>query len=176
VYVASLPIDELRDDAAVDPDAFASATQRPIAACNALDRDDPVLAAVRRTCPLAVQLREQLLRFGACAGGDRGRCLDVIGDLQRTIAAFERRGRRADRAIARAGLTPACQDALTTPPLAYEVFDGYARALALFERGLATGSAAGVEKAQRVLTQSAAEGRELPDGRRSLTLFRSGCA
>jgi hypothetical protein len=176
VYVASLPIDELRDDAAIDPDAFASATQRPIAACNALDRDDPLLGAVRRMCPLALQFSRQLLRFGAGEDGDAGRCRDVVDELQGTITSFERLGRRADRAIARSGLEDACRQALTTPDLAYAVFDGYARALAQLERGLRSGSADDVEDAQRVLGQSGVKGRGLPDARASLARFRSGCA
>jgi hypothetical protein len=177
VYVASLPIDAFQGDATVDPDAFASATQPVIAACDALDRDDPLLGAIRRMCPLVLRFSEQLLGFGRCEdGGDADRCLDVIDDLQGTITSFKRLGRRADRAIARSDLNDACRQALATSDLAYAVFDGYARGLAQFERGLANGSAAEVEQAQRVLRASAVKGRELPDAKASLARFRSGCA
>lgn len=177
VYVASLPIDEFRDDATVDPEAFASATRPVIAACDALDRNDPLLGAIRRMCPLVLQFSQQLLSFGRCQdGGDAGGCLDVIDDLQGTITSFERLGRRADRAIARSDLDNACRQALTTPDLAYAVFDGYARALAQLERGLTSGSAADVEAAQRLLRGSARKGRELPDAKASLAPFRRGCA
>lgn len=177
VHVASLPIDAFEDDATVDPGAFASATQPVLAACDALDRDDPLLGAVRRMCPLVLRFSEQLLGFGRCQdGGDADRCLDVIDDLQGTIGSFERLGRRADRAIARSGLEDACRQALATPDLAYEVFDGYARGLALFERGLTNGAVADVEEAQRVLRDSAATGRALPDAKASLARFRSACA
>jgi hypothetical protein len=176
VYVASLPIDEFQDDTIVDPGAFASATRPAIAACDVLDRDDPLLGAVASMCPLVLRFSEQLLHVGPCADAEADRCIDVVEDLQGTVASFERLGRRADRIIARAGLTPACQRALTTRDLAYAVFDGYARALLLLERGLANGSAGDLEEAQRGLTRSAAKGRELPDAKQSLALFRSGCA
>jgi hypothetical protein len=176
VYVASLPIDQFQDERTVDPRAFASATRPAIAACDALDRDDPLLGAIARMCPLVLRFSEQLLHVGPCADADADRCLDVVDDMRRTVARFKRLGRHADRVIARADLKPACQRALTTRDLAYAVFDGYARALALFERGLTNGSGADVEEAQRVLTRSAAKGRALPDAKQSLALFRSGCA
>lgn len=176
VYVASLPIDRFQDDRTVDPDAFASATQPAIAACDALDRDDPLLGAVRRMCPLVLQFSQQLLHVGPCQDADADRCLGIVDDMQGTVASFKRLGRHADRVIARADLKPACQKALTTRDLAYAVFDGYARALALLERGLTNGDGADVEAAQRVLTRSAMKGRELPDAKQSLALFRSGCA
>jgi hypothetical protein len=175
VYVASLPIDRFQDERTVDPRAFASATQPAIAACDALDRDDPLLGAVARMCPLVLQFSEQLLHVGPCAAAAADRCLDVVDDMQRTVASYQRLGRRADRVIARTDLEPACQKALTTPDLAYAVFDGYARALVLLERGLTNGSGADVEGAQRALTRSAVRGRELPDAKASLALFRSGC-
>jgi len=175
VYVASLPIDRFQDERTVDPRAFASATQPAIAACDALDRDDPLLGAVARMCPLVLQFSEQLLHVGPCAAA-AARCLDVVDDMQGTVASYKRQGRRADRVIARTDLKPACQKALTTPGLAYAVFDGYARALVLLERGLTNGSGADLEEAQRGLTRSAAKGRELPDAKQSLALFRSDCA
>jgi hypothetical protein len=176
VYVASLPIDRFQDDRTVDPDAFASATQPAIAACDALDRDDPLLGAVRRMCPLVLRFSQQLLHVGPCADAAADRCLDVVDDMQRTVASFKRLGRDADRVIARTDLKPACQKALTTPDLAYAVFYGYARALALLERGLTNGAAGDLEEAQRGLTRSAVKGRELPDAKQSLALFRGACA
>ena len=176
VYVASLPIDRFQANRTVDPDAFAGATRPAIAACDALDRDDPLLGAVARMCPLVLRFSEQLLRVGPCADADAARCIGVVDEMQGTVASYKRLGRRSDRVIARAELKPACQKALTTPALAYEVFDGYARALVLLERGLTNGAAGDVEQAQRVLTRSAAKGRELPDAKESLALFRSGCA
>jgi hypothetical protein len=176
VYVASLPIDQFQAKRTVDPDAFAGATRPAIAACDALDRDDPLLGTVARMCPLVLQFSTQLLRVGPCANADADRCLDVVDEMQGTVASYMRLGRRADRVIARAGLRPACQKVLTTPALAYEVFDGYAHALVLFERGLTNGSAADVEEARRGLARSAVKGRELPDARESLALFRGGCA
>jgi hypothetical protein len=176
MYVASLPIDAFQDAGSFDPGAFGRATQQAIAACNALDRDDPLLGAVRRMCPLVLQFSTQLLGAGPCEQADADRCLALVDDMQGTVASFTRLGRRADRVIARADLTPACQKALTTPDLAYAVFDGYARALVLFERGLTNGSGADVEEARRGLTRSAVKGRGLPDAKEALALFRSGCA
>jgi hypothetical protein len=176
VFVASLPVDAFQDGRSFDPGAFASATQQAIGACNALDRDDPLLGAVARMCPLVLQFSAQLLGAGPCEEGDAGRCLGVVDDMQDTAASFERLGRRADRVIARADLKPACQRALTTSDLAYAVFDGYARALVLLERGLTNGDGADIEEARRALTRAAVKGRELPDGKESLALFRSGCA
>jgi hypothetical protein len=176
VYAAALPLDRFRGDASIDQGEFAAAARPTTTACNALDGGDRLLAAIRRLCPLLTELNEELLDVGACDASDPGACGRAIDEARATVRRFARLGRGTDRVIARAGLDRACQRALVTPELAYAVFDGYGRALALLERGLMTGSRADVDEAERILTQTDARAARLPDARASLELFRSGCA
>ena len=176
VYVAALPIDELEDDEDVDPRAFAAAARAAIAACEALAEDDPLLAAIRRQCPVVNEFTEQLLRIDRCEAETGDACLAPIEDARASVRRFERLGRRADRVIARSQLTPACRRALTTPELAYDVYDAFERALALLERGLRRGALDDVEEAERILTATDAKAQQLPDARASLERFRRGCA
>ena len=166
VYVAQVPLDELEDDA--DPSDFERASEPLVQACNALEADDPLLGPLRRLCPVLTRFTEQLQGFGTCASEGADACEALIDDVRATLGDFTRLSRHGDAAIKRAELASACETALLTPALAYEVIAGYQRAFELLERGF-------TEQADRALTAADAKAKRLPDGDASLRRFRRGC-
>ena len=166
VYAAQLPIDELGEDAGAA--RFETAAEPLLAACEALDDEDPLLASLRRTCPVLTRFTEQLARLGSC-GGDRPRACDrLVASVRRTLGDFGRLSRRSDTAIERSDLSAACKRALATPEPAYDVIASFERAFALLGRG-ATGDAG------RALTAAHEKAERLPTARAALERFRSGC-
>lgn len=166
VYIAQVAVDDLGDDAAADE--FQLATEPLIEACNDLDADDPLLGPLRRVCPVLTRFAEQVHGLSTCAAESQAACDELIGDVRRTLRDFTRLSRRGDEAIRDAGLAPACQKALLTPGLAYEVIESFERAFELLDRGAR-------EAANRALAAADAKAERLPDGNRSLARFRSGC-
>ncbi|HEV2786631.1 MAG TPA: hypothetical protein VGV67_09610 [Solirubrobacteraceae bacterium] len=166
VYLAERRIDELPDDA--PPAEFERASGPFVAACNALDEDDPLLGPLRRTCPVLTRFTEQLLEVSACARDGLDACGDLLAGVRRTLRDFTRLSRRSDRAIADSRLSPACKRALATPALAYEAIDGFQRAFALLARGAAA-------EADEALAAADAQADRLPSAEAELERFRSGC-
>lgn len=166
VYVAQLPIDELGEDA--DAARLEAAAEPLLAACEALDEEDPLLAPFRRTCPVLTRFTEQLIGFGSCGGDAPGACEQLVANVRRTLSRFARLSRRSDAAIARADVTAACKRALATPEAAYDVIARFERAFALLARG-ATG------EADHALAAAHEKAERLPKARAVLDRFRTAC-
>lgn len=174
LYVAILPSDEISGDEPFEQ--IEAASRSAVAACDALDADDPLLGALRRPCPKVARLARQFDEIEGCETSPVNRCLGVVGVTQVTLADIKRLSRGADRAIAQAELTPGCREALVTPALAYEAFAGFAQALQLLEGGYERGSAADVERGNRAIAQTGVKAEALPSARQSLERFRGACA
>lgn len=174
VYAAAVPIDKIADDAPVS--AMDRVLKDYVETCNALDADDALLAAYRRFCPIAADLRESLAAAGECEGeGEVQQCIDGVSTFRGVVRKFLSEGERYDALVNRAELTPACTQALVNPELSYEVMRGYSRAFVYLERALTGASEADLNKAETLMkrTESRAEG--LPDATKALKDFRSGC-
>lgn len=164
-YLAQAALDRVGND---DPEAYARAAEPFIDACEELDAGDALLGPLREVCPAVTQILQQMVGLGTCAE-EPGGCERYIAGLRATLRDFTRLGRRADRAIAAAGLTPACRRALGTPQLAYDVIDALGRGFALLVRG-------DVESGDRVIARASRDAGRLPSGTESLELFRRHCA
>ena len=164
-YLAQAALDRVAND---DPEAYARAAQPFIDACEELDAGDPLLGSLRDVCPAVTQILQQMAGLGTCAQ-EPGGCQRQIADVRATLREFTRLGRRADEAIADAGLTAACRRALATPELAYDVIADFGRGFALLVRGDA-------EAADRVIAKANRDAGRLPSGAESLEIFRRDCA
>ena len=175
VYAASIPLDKIADDAPLS--AIDGVLKDYVEKCNELDRDDALLAAYRRFCPLAADLREQLAAAGACEEASQVQsCIDGVTGFRAVVRRFLSEGARYDAVVKREELTPACEQALVNPELSYEVMRGYGRAFGYLERALTGASEAALTKAETLLKRAESRAEGLPDATKALQDFRTGCA
>ena len=173
VYAAAVPIDELENDKDPGSARFKAATGRFLEACDALDREDPLLGALRRGCPLLATFTEQSAGFeGACQSATS--CSAAISEVRTTLASLKRFSRSSDRAVEAANITSACKAALRTPKKGYAVYDELDSAFGVLQRALKSGSEADLKEAQRRLDRLDPDAS--PSAKESLEKFRTGCA
>lgn len=173
VYVAAVPIDELENEK--DPPGsakFKAATGPFLEACDALDREDPLLGALRRGCPLLATFTEQSAAFEAACQSPTS-CSAAISDVRTTLANLKRFIRSSDRAVEAANITSACKAALRTPKKGYAVYDELDSAFGVLQRALKSGSEADLKEAQRRL--DGLDPDASPSAKESLEKFRTGC-
>ncbi|HWI08250.1 MAG TPA: hypothetical protein VNT54_12145 [Solirubrobacteraceae bacterium] len=166
VYAAQLQIDGPGEDA--DAARLRAAAEPLLAACEALDEEDPLLAAFRPMCPVLTRFTEQLARLGSCGSAGPRACGRLVANVRRTLSEFRRLSRRSDAAIERSDLTAACKRALATPEPSYEVIASFERAFALLGRGAA-------DEAGPALAAARDKAGRLPTARAALERFRGGC-
>jgi len=179
VLVASLPLDRFRREA-VDPATFAAAGRPLRTACNALDKDDSLLAQIRAECQIGLELNEYITVFAACAveydAPDQFKiCLASIRQIQKRMRMIQRQGREARRVIRRLALAPACRHALTSMA-ADAIYDGYSDAFALLADAARAQDGANLDEGMRLLAAADAKNQDLPSSNQVLRQFRRSCA
>lgn len=103
VYVAFLPFDG-------EHKASSAELSAARAACGALDAGDPLLGPFRRSCNATVRSLRATDAFVECTS--RRRCLRAARTAHATLGRVRVEVRATNRAIAAAGLEPACVAAL----------------------------------------------------------------
>jgi len=179
VLVASLPLDRFRREA-VDPTTFAAAVRPFRTACNALDKDDALLARIRARCQLRTELNEYIIVFAACAVDNDAAdqfngCLGSIRQVQKRMRMIQRQDRQTDRVIRRLALAPACRHALTSGR-AYAIYEAYLDAFALLARAARAQDSADIDEGMRLLAAADAKNQDLPSSNQVLRQFRRSCA
>lgn len=170
VYVAALELDGLAEDAGADD--FADVVRTVVRACEALERGDPLLASLRRSCAVTDKFTRQTQRFfEGCSGEDFEAC-ESSREVAATAAQLEDASRRGDEAVRAAGLDDDCEDALVTRESDYETFAKSKQAFELFATALRTGSDEALGEAERLLVEAGQGGST---GSQELERFRQGC-
>lgn len=174
VYTASLPLDEIDDDA--PPSEMAKHLDHYSEPCEKLDADDALTGSYRRSCPLVADLREQLLAVDACEDESRvDECAKAVSETRLVIREALSRAEDFDAVVEREKLDPACQAALRNSELSYEVMRGLGRSFAYLERALKTGSEKDADTGERLLKEAEAKDERLPSAKTRRADFRAGC-
>lgn len=132
VYVAALPLDKIEDGTSV---AEVRAVVKPVlAACDDLPTGDPLLGALRLSCPATSEFVEAAADAADCSGDDE--CADAFAEVRKKLSRASDSGRVGDRAVTATDLPNACKRALVTSEEAYEQAMQLRRALGLLQKSL----------------------------------------
>lgn len=140
LYVASSDFDEREDEKSVRT------------ACESLDSAAPVTATQRRMCALTLKLLRRSDDFALCLARPMEPCpasQDPRGVPDDLLTA----ARKADAAIAAAGLTDDCADALRSRAVDRKAMEDLGRGFKLLLRGARAGSERALRRAAEILRE-----------------------
>lgn len=173
VFVAALPLDELRMSDTLPQAKVDAATQAVLGACRKLSTHDPLLRALRAGCPVISEFTEATAAVGACS--DAACLTRALTSARAALRRGASGSRVADRAVNATHLARRCKRALVTPPAGYAVYNEFDAALGKLEHALATASPDDLAAAEAALARAEKDSNSLPTAKRSLQLLRSGC-
>lgn len=125
-------------------------------ACEALEKGDALLAALRRSCAVTIKLARRLQAVGGCDGGS---CTEIADTARQQLEAYEALGKAVDAAE----LSGDCADAVRAPDTDIEYLEAAAKAFDLVQRALDSGSKEDAAQAGKLLTDAAEKTDDAPD-------------
>ena len=161
-YTALIPLDKDR----VSASALAAAK----AACNGLDRFDPLLAPLRDQCYALVRIVKAAQRYERCR--TQIGCQRAAAGMRKALNIYIASARRGNRAVDLFVSDPACRSALRTSAKDLRDARRLASAFRLLERALTTSSRPALRRAERLIDALDDSG---PSARHERDRFRAAC-
>lgn len=167
VYVAFLPFDG-------EHKASSAELSAARAACGALDAGDPLLGPFRRSCNATVESFRALDGFVGCRS--RQRCLRAARAAHAAVGRVRVATRAMNRAIAAAGLEPACSAALRASASDLRALRLTQHVVGLTTRVIRTGSRQLKRRLAEAIVALDRETADDPNPRQLHERFQAGCA
>ena len=171
-YLAALPFDAFNAIETLPAQAeIDAASQGLVRSCGAMNKRDPLLGPIRRSCSANASSLNASLAMAACAS--RTACTNALKRLRAAVKRVVVTGRVADRTVRLTRLRSACKRALVTPQAGYVLYRELDAALGAMLRALQSGS--DDELAAAVFALSSIDESAVPSGAAMLDRLRSGC-
>jgi hypothetical protein len=173
VYVAALPLDKFRKSGAGSLTAANAASRKALNACLKLSTADPLLRALRASCPALADLSQETAGLDSCT---QAACLKKVLTATRAKLRSARDGSRvSDRGVHATRLARACKHVLLTPQSDYVAYERFDTGFAKLAHAIDTGSQSELNAAQKLINAADREAAKAPSAKTSLRRLRAHC-